>query len=68
MVHLDGLNLSRAWNFLGIAGALPAGDARIAVAAHAAVRHRAAGFAGLDSTDYVGSHWLATFAALALGG
>jgi hypothetical protein len=68
IVHLDGLNLSRAWCLRGIAGALPAGDPRVAVAQDAAAAHLAAGLAGLDSADYLGSHWLASFAALALSG
>ncbi len=65
IVHLDGLNLSRAWCLGGIASAF-AGDAR-GRAAHAAhARHLAAGLEGLASADYVGAHWLASFAALAL--
>jgi hypothetical protein len=66
IVHLDGLNLSRAWCLGGIAGALPAGDPRVAIAQDAATTHLAAGLAGLDAGDYAGSHWLASFAALAL--
>jgi hypothetical protein len=66
IVHLDGLNLSRAWCFRGIAASLPAGDSRADVAMDAASVHLAAGLTGIDSVDYVGSHWLATFATLAL--
>jgi len=65
-VHLDGLNLSRAWCFHGIAAALPEGDPRIDVARDAAERHLAAGWQGLTSGDFVGAHWLASFAVLAL--
>ena len=68
IVHLDGLALSRAWCFRGIAAALPPSDARIAVASRAADVHLAAGLAGMSKADYVGSHWLASFAALALDG
>ena len=68
IVHLDGLNLSRAWCFRGIASALPANDPRVAIARDAAAAHLATGLAGLDSADYAGGHWLASFAALALGG
>ena len=32
----------------------------------AARRHADAGFEGLDSGDYMGAHWLATFALLAI--
>ena len=66
IVHLDGLNLSRAWCFRAVAGALPSGDGRAAIAAAAAERHLAAGLAGVASGEYVGDHWLATFAVLAL--
>ena len=68
IVHLDGLNLSRAWCFRGIAAALDDTDPRAAVALAAAGLHLAAGFDGLASGDYAGSHWLATFAVLALTG
>ena len=68
IVHLDGLNLSRAWCFRGIASALPERDPRVEAAREAAAVHLAAGRTGLDSADYLGGHWLATFAALALGG
>lgn len=66
LVHLDGLNLSRAWCFRGIAAGLPPGDARAAVAREAAARHLAAGWPGLASGEFVGAHWLASFAVLAL--
>ncbi len=66
IVHLDGLALSRAWCFRGIAAALPARDPRIEIAKHAADVHLAAGLAGMERADYLGSHWLASFAALAL--
>ena len=66
IVHLDGLNLSRAWCWNAIANALPAADARIAVALAAASAHLDAGLAGVASGHYVGDHWLATFAVVAL--
>lgn len=68
LVHLDGLNLSRAWCLRGIASSLPAGDPRIVAARHAADLHFAAGAEGLESSDFVGAHWLASFAVLALDG
>lgn len=68
IVHLDGLNLSRAWCFRGIASALPDGDPRASTVHAAAAIHVAAGLRGLDSADNEGAHWLATFAALAQGG
>jgi len=39
IVHLDGLNLSRAWCMWGIAEALPPSDRRRAILIHAAERH-----------------------------
>ncbi len=62
LVHLDGVNLSRAWALEGIASALPADDPRVAalMAAHAV--HRDAGIAAVSAEHYSGSHWLASFA------
>jgi hypothetical protein len=63
IAHLDGVNLSRAWCWRSLAGALEpelAGLVRRTADAH------------LDSSlphvagDYMGEHWLATFALLAL--
>ena len=62
LVHLDGLNLSRAWMLEGIASGLPSGDARIPALRAAAVRHREAGLASIAGADYAGGHWLGTFA------
>ncbi|MBX3595815.1 DUF2891 domain-containing protein [Sphingomonas sp.] len=64
IAHLDGLNLSRAWAWRGIAARLGDGpESRLA---------RASAQAHLDASlphiadDYMGSHWLASFALLAL--
>lgn len=65
-VHLDGLNFSRAWCWRAIAGALPAGDARIPILNEAASAHVAAGAVGLSTNDYMSKHWLPSFATLAL--
>lgn len=62
IVHLVGLNLSRAWTMRGIAHALPATDARRARLLAAAERHAAAGLAYVFSGHYEGEHWLASFA------
>jgi len=62
IVHLDGLNLSRAWCYAGIVQGLPEDDARRSRLLEARDRHLAAGAAGLASADYFGEHWLATFA------
>ncbi|MCA7997307.1 DUF2891 domain-containing protein [Burkholderia metallica] len=65
IAHLDGLNLSRAWCQRALAGALPEGDARRAKLLDAADRHLASALAHVAG-DYMGEHWLATFALLAL--
>jgi hypothetical protein len=67
IVHLDGLNLSRAWCWRSLAGALPPDDARRAPALAAAERHLGASLPHVAG-DYMGEHWLATFALLALDG
>lgn len=66
IVHLDGLSLSRAWCWRRLARAFAADDPRGALASRAAARHLAAGLPQAVGGDYVGEHWLATFAVLAL--
>jgi hypothetical protein len=65
IAHLDGLNLSRAWCQRSIARALPADDPRHALLNAAAARHLDSALAHVAG-DYMGEHWLATFATLAL--
>lgn len=65
IAHLDGLNLSRAWCWRSLGRALIKSDPRQAVCENAAELHLAAGLPHLDA-DYMGQHWLASFAALAL--
>jgi hypothetical protein len=65
IAHLDGLNLSRAWCFRSLAHALDANDARRAPLLAAADAHLRASLPHL-ATDYMGEHWLASFAMLAL--
>jgi len=62
LVHLDGLNLSRAWMLEGIVSGLPAGDPRIPALAAAAARHRSTGLSAVTAEGYAGGHWLGTFA------
>ena len=62
LVHLDGVNLSRAWNLAAIAHALPEGDARIAALEAASAIHRETGLASVSGDHYEGGHWLASFA------
>jgi hypothetical protein len=63
IAHLDGVNLSRAWCWRGLADALAPELAELA---------RDTADAHLDASlphvagDYMGEHWLATFALLAL--
>lgn len=64
-VHLDGLNLSRAWCMRLLARVLP-GDPREAVLFDAVQRHIEAALPHVAG-DYMGEHWLATYAVLALG-
>ena len=63
LVHLDGLNLSRAWMLEGIVSGLPAHDSRIPALRAAAARHRSAGLTAVTGDGYAGGHWLGTFAA-----
>lgn len=62
LVHLDGLNLSRAWMLEGIAAGLPQGDSRIVSLLGAARRHRRAGLMAVTGEHYEGGHWLGSFA------
>ena len=66
IVHLDGLNLSRAWCMRSIARALPADDPARKVLAESAARHAGAALQHVASGDYVGEHWLASFAVYLL--
>jgi len=62
LVHLDGVNSSRAWNLFNIARALPDDDPRRAALLAAAEVHRDAGVEAVSDEHYSGSHWLASFA------
>lgn len=65
IAHLDGLNLSRAWCWRALGNALPADDDRRAVVLATAGAHLNAGLPHIAG-DYMGEHWLASFAVLAL--
>ncbi|WP_309752303.1 DUF2891 domain-containing protein [Novosphingobium sp.] len=65
IAHLDGLNLSRAWCWRQIARALPAGHPVIGLAVRTAQDHLGAAMPHIAG-DYMGEHWLASFALLAL--
>jgi hypothetical protein len=62
LVHLDGVNLSRAWNLQNIARALPEEDPRRASLLAASRVHAETGIANVSAEHYAGSHWLASFA------
>jgi hypothetical protein len=66
IVHLDGLNLSRAWCMLGIAHALPEGQPSRRVLLEAARRHAGDALEHVASGHYEGEHWLASFAVFML--
>lgn len=58
LAHLDGLNLSRAWCWFLLAQSAPYLQATAEAHLQAALNHL--------QDDYMGSHWLASFALLAL--
>ncbi len=66
LVHLDGLNLSRAWCMQSIAGSLPPQDPVRQLLAESAKRHARAALDHVGSGDYMGEHWLASFAVYLL--
>ena len=68
LIHLVGLNLSRAWCLRGIAGALPAQHPYRDGLQHAAAAHTDAGLALVTTGEYGGEHWLATYAVYLLSG
>lgn len=65
IAHLDGLNLSRAWCWRAIAKALGPSHPVHDRALEAAATHLAAALPHVAG-DYMGEHWLASFALLAL--
>jgi len=62
IVHLVGLNLSRAWTVQGILTALEPGDPRRVSLEKSEQMHAEAGLRHVFSGHYEGEHWLATFA------
>ena len=63
LVHLDGLNFSRAWCLYGIAAHVKTNRAKILEQANI---HMAAALPHVASGDYMGEHWLASFAVYAM--
>jgi len=64
-VHLDGFNLARAWCWKNLGNLLEIDDPRRAIALQSVESHLEASLHHI-ADDYAGSHWLATFAMLAL--
>ena len=62
LVHLDGLNLSRAWCMYRISAALPAESASCKILSRAAKQHAQEGLSHVLTGNYGGEHWLASFA------
>lgn len=62
IVHLDGLNLSRAWCMNHIAATLDKDNPVRQALLDAAKRHAEAALKHVASGDYAGEHWLASFA------
>lgn len=63
LVHLDGLNFSRAWVFYRLARVYPKELGHLEALAN---KHVAASFPNLVGDTYEGGHWLGTFAVYAL--
>ena len=63
LVHLDGLNFSRGWCFYRLAKALPKYKNEFSVIAD---NHLRASIEQVVGSDYMGSHWLASFLVYAL--
>jgi hypothetical protein len=66
LVHLDGLNLSRAWCMYGIAKQLPTSEPLKNILIESALKHSEAGLKYITSGNYEGEHWLASFAVYML--
>ena len=65
IVHLDGLNLSRAWCFYGMAPYIK-NELRKKFMLEAAQKHLQATVPNIAAEHYEGSHWLASFVVYAL--
>ncbi|MFO7889475.1 MAG: DUF2891 domain-containing protein [bacterium] len=65
IVHLDGLNLSRAWCMFGIASVLSDRNLKKDILINAGLKHLETGSLNILSGNYEGEHWLASFAIYA---
>jgi hypothetical protein len=66
IVHLDGLNLSRAWCMYGIASSLDKDNPLKILLIRSAEKHIKGALSYISSGNYEGEHWLASFAVLTL--
>ena len=66
LVHLDGLNLTRAWCLREIATAFPVESHERGLLEAAALKHEQAALPHISSGSYEGEHWLASFAVYLL--
>ena len=66
IVHLDGLNLSRAWCMTGVASKFDEASAHRKILLKAAHRHAKSALGHIASGQYEGEHWLASFAVYLL--
>ena len=64
--HLDGLNLSRAWMLDGVLCGLSETHELYSVLERASAMHAAAGLEGAMTRDWMGTHWLGSFAVYLL--
>ncbi len=63
LVHLDGLNLSRAWDLYVSPDISPGDRTQLYAIAN---EHLRQALPNVASGDYMGEHWLASFAVYAL--
>lgn len=63
LVHLDGLNFSRAWVFYGLANQYPEDYSHLVKLANEHMQHS---YPNLVGDSYEGGHWLGSFALYAL--
>ncbi|MCD6596224.1 MAG: DUF2891 domain-containing protein [Bacteroidales bacterium] len=66
IVHLDGLNLSRAWCMFRISKALPDNNPAKPILYQSAIEHANATIPYIATGNYEGEHWLASFAVYML--
>lgn len=64
--HLDGLNLSRAWCLASLCQKLPPSHRYQDLFSQAAKSHANYGLRHIETGNYMGEHWLASFALLYL--